>query len=244
MVSATLYNIKKLGDQLLDLVFPPACLLCDTPVMVAHSLCAVCWGKMTFISDPLCSICGVPFPVALEDENICYLCLQDKPIFTMARAVVRFNDTTARLIHNFKYYDRPDYAVLMASLMSRYLKGQLHNATIITGVPMHSKRLRERQYNQAGLLAKHIAGIIGVRLVADLLIKTKHTPSQSGLTAEGRKENIKGAFIVNPKFKLRNQCIIMVDDVITTGATMNECARVLASNGNNQTIGLAFARTY
>jgi ComF family protein len=244
MVSATLYNIKKLGDQLLDLVFPPACLLCDAQVLVAHSLCADCWGKMTFISDPLCSVCGVPFPVALEDENICHICLQNKPIFTMARAVVRFDDATAQLIHNFKYYDRPDYAVLMASLMSKYHDAQLYNAALITPVPMHSKRLRERQYNQAGLLAKHIARKIGVRFVPDLLIKTKHTPSQSGLTAEARKENIKDAFVMNPKFKLRNQSIILVDDVITTGATMNECARVLASNGNNQTIALAFARTY
>ena len=244
MVSATLYNIKKLANQMLDLVFPPACLLCSAPVMVVHSLCSDCWSKITFISDPLCSICGVPFPVALEDEHICYICAENKPIYTMARAVVRFNDTTAQLIHNFKYYDRMDYAVLMASLMCKYHDAQLYNAQVITAVPMHPKRLRERQYNQSGLLAKHIAGIIGVRFVPDLLIKTKHTPSQSGLTAEARKENIKDTFIMNPKFKLRNQRIIMVDDVITTGATMNECARVLASNGNNQAIALAFARTY
>ncbi len=199
---------------------------------------------MTFIADPLCSICGVPFPVALEDEQICYICLQNKPTFMMARAVVRFDDATAQLIHNFKYYDRMDYAVLMASLMSKYHDAQLYNAILITAVPMHPKRLRERQYNQACLLAKHIAGIIGVRFVPDLLIKTKNTPSQSGLDALARQENIKDAFMFNPKFKLRNQSIILVDDVITTGATMNECARVLASNGNNQTIALAFARTY
>ena len=149
-----------------------------------------------------------------------------------------------QLIHNFKYYDRADYAVFMANLMSKYHDTQLDDATIITAVPMHPKRLRERHYNHAGLLAKLIAKKIGVSFTSNLLIKVRHTQSQSGLNAQERQENIKDSFVMNPQIKLRNQQVILVDDVITTGATMNECARVLASNGNNQTIALTFARTY
>ena len=95
MVDALWYSIKRLGNQMLDLVFPPSCLLCDAPIMVAHSLCFACWGKVTFICEPMCSICGVPFPVALEGEHICYVCQQNLPTYNMARAVVRFDDTAA-----------------------------------------------------------------------------------------------------------------------------------------------------
>lgn len=189
-------------------------------------------------------ICGIPFPVMIEVENICYVCLEKKPIYKKARAVVRFDETALKLIHNFKYYDRIDYAVLMANLMSKYYADEIMSADLITAVPMHNKRIRKRKYNQSLLLAKKIAKVFKKPLMVDLLLKVKDTPSQSGLNKEERVKNIKSSIAFNPKYRLRNQRIIVVDDVITTGSTMNECAKVLARNGNNQTIGLAFARTY
>ena len=231
--------------KLLNAFFPPQCLICSEKVSEINSLCAQCWQQMTFISKPYCEICCVPFPTQLK-EKICPFCQEDKPVYDMVRSVVRFDDFSARLVHALKYNDHTELAPALARLIVNSGQEVLSDADYIVPVPLHRRRLRQRKFNQAQLLAKFISRVTGIKTIPDLLIRTKDIPSQSGLNRRQRITNVCTAFSIDPRHAnlIRGSRIIIVDDVVTTGATLNECSKCLLLAGSSKVYGLSFARTY
>jgi ComF family protein len=231
--------------KLLDTFFPPQCLTCGEKISNADNLCPSCWKHITFISKPYCNICCVPFPVSMK-EKICPFCQDELPIYNVARSAVKFDEFTARIVHALKYNDHTELAPAIARLIVNAGAEVIKMANYITPVPLHLGKLRQRKYNQAQLLAKFISRFTGIAVVPDLLIRTKDIPSQSGLNRKQRIANVYGAFKVNQDnaHMIKGSNIIIVDDVITTGATLNECARCLLAAGSGQIYGLSFARTY
>lgn len=164
----------------------------------------------------------------------------------MVRSVVRFDDVTASIVHALKYNDHTELAPALARLIVNVSGEVISAADYIIPVPLHPKRLRQRKFNQAQLLAKFISRSTGIRIIPDLLIRTKDIPSQSGLNRKQRIANVCNAFRVEQRHAhlIRGSKIIIVDDVITTGATLNECAKCLLLAGSIKIYGLSFARTY
>ena len=216
-------------SQLLDIVYPPQCIACGTNVHENGTICAHCWGDINFITDPQCEMCGFPFDFEVAGSHICAGCAKDPPQFSKARAVFLYDDASRRMVTSFKYSDRTENRAAYAKWMARVGADMLQDADFIVPVPLHFFKLIMRKYNQAALLAHEIAKITGKKVIADAIIRNKYTKTQAAFSHKGRFKNINGAFEVNKKYLdiLRDKKILLVDDVITTGATANECAKVL-----------------
>lgn len=198
---------------------------------------------MEFISSPCCSRCSNPFPYDLGDE-LCFYCKEEPPEFTKAFAVVKYDEFSDKIIFALKYYDKTDLASSISRLMLPKLK-EIGSVDVITCVPIHSNKLKKRGFNQAALLAKHIAGELNRKVNPSILLKHKETISQSGLTKNERLENIKGSVKINNKYKkdIFRKNVLLIDDVITTGATINECCKKLKKAGAKKIYVLTFAKT-
>jgi ComF family protein len=190
-----------------------------------------------------CTICHAP--TEGSQDLLCMNCLKTKPYYTSARAAFTYNFASKKIILGFKYGDKILHKKFMSEMIIAKHQALLEKADLICPIPLHKKRLRQRKYNQAALLSRTIAKNLNLPNIADLLIRTKNTPSQTNLPYKERIANIKNAFIINPKFinLIKKQNIVIIDDVLTTGATANECARILHKNGAAQTHIITFART-
>lgn len=232
--------------KIADLILPPKCLSCTASVSNIYSFCPNCWNKLKFITEPMCLICGHPFSVKIEKQDICLHCLQEKPKFNQAKAAVKFDGLACDLIYHLKYHDKTEYAPILANLMAQAGKNLIDKAHIITAVPIHINKLRLRKYNQSLMLAKYIAKKFHKPLCPDLLIRTQNSMSQSGLTRDQRLANVHDAFAVNPKRQnlVKDKNILIIDDVITTGATINECAKIIKELHPASVMALSFAKTF
>ncbi len=239
-------KINQLFNYIIDTVFPAKCLTCEVKTDKANLFCFSCWNSLTFISDPRCSICGSPFPIKMEKNSICPYCIEEKPSYDMARSVLRFDHRSEHLIHNFKYYDKTEATKTITNMMIKAYGEAMSKIDIVSAVPMHQSKLRKRKYNQAAVLANEIAKTSDKPYKPEILIKSKDSISQSGLSKEERKENVKNTFKLNPLFKndIWRKNILIIDDVLTTGATASECAKVLRRNGAKRINILTIARTY
>jgi ComF family protein len=220
----------------IDAVLPPLCLACGAVVAEPGALCPACWARLAFVSAPHCAICGHPFefdPLELGHGLVCGLCAAKAPPFRRARAVFRYDGASRPLVLRFKHADRLEGAPAFARWMARAGAELLAEAELIVPVPLHRWRLLARRYNQAAVLAMALARISGVVAVPDLLVRRRRTPSQGHLPREAREANVKGAFAVHPSRRaaLEGRSVLLVDDVMTTGATVAECARVLMKGG-------------
>ncbi len=238
-------KIKPAINKLLDIIYPPRCIACGDNVHENGTICAKCWGEINFISDPQCQICGFPFDFKVEGNPICAGCIDEKPKFSKARAVFLYDDASRRMITSFKYNDRIENRVAYARWMARVGAEMLADADYIIPVPIHFAKLLLRKYNQAGLLALEIAKISGNKVLVNALIRKKYTRKQAGLNRRLRFENISGAFKINQKYAaiLKDKKILLVDDVITTGATADECAKILLKAKVAKVEVLALAKT-
>ena len=234
------------GRTVLDLLLPPRCLACGTAVGEPGTLCPDCWAEITFLGAPWCRVCGTPFDEGLagrpDDELICADCLHDPPPYDRARAVVLYDDAARGPILALKHADRTDTAPAFARWMLRAGGDLVREADLIVPVPLHLRRLIKRRYNQSALLARRLGRLSGKPVAVAALKRTRATPSQGGLGRGARKRNVKGAFAVVRPEMVRGKRVLLIDDVLTTGATVAECARVLKGAGARAVDILTVAR--
>jgi len=230
---------------LLDLILPPRCLGCGVVVQAHGNLCAECWRSLTFLGPPCCRLCGYPLPHALPEAPLCGACAAEPPSYDRARAALRYDDHSRGLILAFKHADRTDTAPTFGRWLTRAGAELLTDAELLAPVPLHRWRLLKRGYNQAAILARALAGESGLTLVPDLLQRVRATPSQQGLSGRARLDNVTaGAFRIHAWHARRvaGRRVLLVDDVLTTGATVGACARVLRRAGAAQIDVLTLAR--
>ncbi len=232
-----------LARAALDTLYPPTCLACRAATGEADALCPACWRAMRFIERPFCERLGTPFEQDLGEGLLSPQAIADPPVFRRARAVARFEDGPARrLVHRLKYSDRGELARPLGAWMARAGADVLADADAIVPVPLHPLRLWTRRYNQAAALARAVALRSGKPFEPQWLQRVKATRSQVGLSREQRAQNVQGAFRASPGAPIKGRRIVLVDDVLTSGATANAAARALLRAGASEVDLLVFAR--
>jgi ComF family protein len=230
--------VRSAGRHALDVVLPPRCLTCDAGVEMPGHLCADCFKLTDFVTDPCCSRCAQPFAHAgLGGRTmVCDACLQDPPDWRQARAALRYNDQTRRIIMPFKYNDRIETAQALALHMARAGAGLLRQAEVLVPVPLHRLRLRARRYNQSALLARAIGRLAGRPAVLDALRRVRATETLRGKSVKERAAIVADVFAVRPGRleRIEGRRVLLIDDVLTTGATAGACARTLLAAGAAQ----------
>ncbi|WP_096700691.1 ComF family protein [Magnetospirillum sp. 15-1] len=223
----------RLARLVIDALLPPLCLSCQTEVAEPGSLCPKCWSAMVFLGDPACSCCGLPFELDPGEGAVCGACARRTPRFSRARAVLRYDDASKALILRFKHADRLEGVGAFARWMARAGGTMLTEADLLVPVPLHRWRLLSRRYNQAALLAVAIGRLSGVAVEPGMLIRARRTPPQGHLGHDARARNVAGAFKVaeGRRSRLDGRRVVLVDDVMTSGATVDECARALLKAG-------------
>jgi ComF family protein len=229
--------------RLADLIVPPQCLICRERVLEPGSLCGACWQKLVFIEEPCCDRLGVPFAYDQGESAVSAAAEADPPPWNRARAAVAFNDTARELIHALKYRDRHEAALIMARLMARAAQSILPNTHAVVPVPLHRRRLWRRRYNQSALLGRHLALLTGCRFAPEVLVRQRPTRQQVGLDHEERRKNVRRAFTVPAHMSpfVTGQNLLLVDDVLTTGATASAATEALRRAGARRVDVLTFA---
>ncbi len=230
-------------NTVVDLIYPPVCAGCERPMAAPRALCAACWSRVRFIERPFCPVMGRPFAHDPGEGMICAEALADPPVFDRLRAAA-FHDSTARmLVHGLKYHDRTDLARMMAGWMLRAGDGAVENCDGIIPVPLHFTRRLARRFNQAGELARGLARLSQKALLPDAIVRVRKTRPQVGLGEKAREDNLRGAFQVTAAGReaVFGKRLVLVDDVYTTGATVNAAARTLKKAGAADITVLTFA---
>ena len=228
---------------MLKFLFPPACPLCDTPVSTHGELCAECWAQINWIDNPKCVKCGYPFPADLDlgGKPLCPVCAAGKSELDWIRSACVYDDASRAAMLPFKHGGKIKYANFMSRAMIWALRDIEINADIIMPVPLATRRLFKRGYNQATLLARPIARATGIKMDLDS-VRRKYRDDMGHKNARERAENIHGVFSVIRPDKIRGKQILLVDDVMTTGATFSELRRVLLRAGAVAVYGVTFCR--
>ena len=240
---AVLENITQIAKRTIDIVMPPQCLMCHDHVADIDALCATCWSQLSFISAPLCDRYGTPFAYDPGDGILSAKALASPPSWNRARAVVQFDDHSRRLIHGLKYYDRHYHTKMMVRMMMLAGKELFEGADVILPVPLYRYRLWQRRYNQAALLAHRLAEMTEIPSHMNFLERTRPTSTQVGLDHKQRRKNVRNAFSLTPEGKIMigGRNVLLVDDVLTTGATLDECTRSLMKAGAARVDVIVFA---
>ncbi|WP_069094721.1 ComF family protein [Methyloligella halotolerans] len=227
-----------------DFLLPPVCIGCRKPIDRHGQLCGNCWAKVDFITAPLCDRLGIPLPFETGEVMLSAGAIADPPAYDRARAAACYTTTMRDLIQSFKYRDRQEGLPLFGRWLAQAGGELLRDADLLIPVPLHRSKLWSRRFNQSALLAAEVARLSGVPADARLLRRLKKTMSQVGLSADQRRRNVSGAFGVDAERmeKLKQARVVLVDDVITTGATIEACARVLRRAGAARVDALVLAR--
>ncbi len=232
-------------QHFLDVLLPPRCLLCDEAVASQDALCPACWKKMTFIVPPCCARCGMPFDLPVDEGTLCGACLAAPPVFDWARSALVYDDASRALILRFKHADRTHVATGLALWMYRAGGAALGDRVdVIVPIPLHRWRLLARRYNQAALLAQALGKLLGKPVDPLCLRRVRATPPQGHLGVKSRAKNVQGAFALakGAQEKLAGKAVLLIDDVLTTGATVGEAAKVLKAAGVRSVAVLTLAR--
>jgi ComF family protein len=238
--------IDEVLRHITDIIFPPQCISCAAILqpITEKVFCLTCREKIKFLTGSLCPICGITFFDSPSESHLCGNCLENKPYFSCARAVASYETIILNAIHQFKYGRDLSIGVLLASLMADFSFPDLEfrDYSLIIPVPLHIKKLRKRSFNQSIILADSLGKKWQIPVNFSLLKRCKFTLTQTGLDKKERKRNIKGAFEVTDRAKIADRNIILVDDVYTTGATLNECTKMLIKAGAQKVAVLTLAR--
>jgi ComF family protein len=232
------------GAGLLDLLYPPTCLDCGAPTGRADALCASCFALLRPITAPYCPVLGIPFEVPIGPDAVSAEAIADPPPFRRARSAVLYNQVARALVSRLKYGDRPELAAFCARLMAGTGRDLWTEAPVLVPVPLHRSRQFERRYNQSTELARALSRLTGLAVAPRLLARTRRTRQQVGLSADARQRNVAGAFSVDGDAVLRlgGRAVVLVDDVITTGATIKAATRELKRAGVDKIDVISFAR--
>lgn len=227
-----------------SLIYPPSCVGCGGATGEPHALCPRCWGGIGFIERPYCERLGTPFAVDFGGPLLSPAAFADPPVFRRARAVCRYDGTARDLVHRLKYGDRLELARALGGMMGRAGGELLAGADALVPVPLHRTRLWLRRFNQAAALAQVVGRGAGVAVDPFALVRRKRTRPQVGLSRAERADNLQGAFRVpeDARPRLEGRRIVLVDDVLTTGATANAASRALLRGGAQAVDVLVFAR--
>ena len=235
----------KVVKKIINYIYPNHCLYCEKIINKEAFFCISCWSKLHFISNSRCKICS--YPIEFEGlEIICPKCLQQKPYFDKLISVFRYNYIIRKTVSNLKYQDQSFISKKLAKILYQRTIQEVNDFDIIISVPSHKKQLMKRKYNQATMLAKQYSKLIKNRnFYSDFLIKVKHTNPQTNLRKKERENNLNKAFELNKKYHslIKNKRILLIDDVTTTGATLNNCAKILKKNGASKVFALTIAKT-
>lgn len=243
----------KLLGKLMDLIYPPRCHVCKAFLWEnrAHhggnelSLCQACYSSLTAVTSPLCPVCGRPFAVGSGEDHTCEDCLLKRPFYDIARAPYVYEGNLMTAIHEFKYGKKSYLARSLGPLLASYADTWIghNNGLLVMPVPLHPKRLKERGFNQSLLLARHVASRLETGLDYLSLRRNRLTRPQTGLTSDERKKNVRRAFDIVSPAGLKGKSVLVIDDVATTGSTLNECARALKKAAVKEVFCLVLART-
>jgi ComF family protein len=236
--------LRAAGAGLLDQLYPPVCLNCDAPVARADGLCADCWRQLRLITPPFCSVLGLPFEVDLGPHAQSAEAIADPPPFVRSRSAVVYTEVARKLVSRLKYGDRPEIAKFCAQLMWTVSDALLDDDPVLVPVPLYRWRLFSRRYNQSLELARELARLSNCSVDPLLVMRTRRTRQQVGLSADQRSRNVAGAFAArsNAFERLAGRKVVIIDDVITTGATVKAVTRALKRAGVEQIFVLSFAR--
>ncbi len=215
-----------------DIVYPARCMSCEIYTDAPHGLCPACWVQTSFIAGTACHSCGSPLPGEGSDL-LCDSCLSFPPAWNRGAAAVQYDAGGRKMVLALKHGDRLDLAPALAGWMLNPARDLLKRADIIAPVPLHRWRLLKRKFNQSAELSRHLARQSGNLNIPDLLLRQRHTPSQDGLNRVERMENQRGAFVMSKRHhaKVAQKSVLLVDDVMTTGATLSACAETLFAAG-------------
>ncbi len=231
-------------QRALSLIYPDQCILCETRVEERGGLCAECWRETPFISGLVCDACGVSLPGADAGEVFCDECLALQRPWEAGRAALSHRDAGRRVVLALKHADRLDLVPACADWMARAGKPFLTPDTLLVPIPAHWTRLLTRRYNQAAELARGLAKATGLEVEANALLRTKRTPKQDGMTVDQRFANMADAIQPHPKAvpTLRGRKVCLIDDVMTSGATLSSATEALHAAGADRVCILVLAR--
>jgi len=232
------------GRVIADTILPPTCLACRVPIAGGGGLCPKCWTGAGFIERPFCERLGTPFPADHGGDLISPAALADPPAYARARAAARYSDVIRDLIHLMKYGDRMDLVRSLGQWMTRAGGELLADADALVPVPLHWRRLWQRRFNQSSALARAISKQSKIPVADHLLLRSRATQPQFGLPRDQRAENVQGAFLVpkEKRIEVKGKKLVLIDDVLTTGATADACTKVLLRAGALRVDVLVLAR--
>jgi ComF family protein len=234
----------KVFSALLNILYPRRCPSCRA-ITKDDSFCPACWVRLLFIENPCCFVCGEPLDTRYGGDLLCAACLKGRYNFDRLLSVFIYNKTIARAIYRFKFKRQAFLSKFFLKFLLKKLEPIKSKVDLIIPIPIHRKRLKWRGYNQTLLLARDISRETSIGCIPDLLLKNRHTVAQTTLRFRKRKSNLRSAFEINPNYlePIRGKNIMIVDDIFTTGSTVNECAKILKKNGVGRVFILTIART-
>jgi ComF family protein len=237
-------SMAAVRTRVLDTIYPPRCLACPEYTDTPHGLCPACWRETVFVSGTACVKCGVPLMGEATAEDLCEPCQRHPPAWDFGAAALIYQGAGRRMVLQFKHGDRLDMVRPLSAWMAAAGARQIAAADIIVPVPLHWRRLLRRRYNQSAELARRLTHLSGKPAVVDLLSRQRQTTPQEGMDRSARAANQAGAFSVDPRrlAEVRGRKILLVDDVLTSGATLSNCAETLRAAGAVRIDVLVLAR--
>lgn len=243
--------LQRSATTLLNMLVPPSCLACDRAVGSSNQLCGGCWARLQLIEKPYCRVLGTPFAFESSggetgSQTVSLAAIAEPPDFDHCRSVVVYEDVARNLVHGLKFGDRSDLVPWMAANMVRAGEDILVPDATIVPVPLHRWRMVKRRYNQSAELGRQIAGLSSANYQPGVLARIRPTKQQVGLGAKQRQRNVLGAFRVptEKEIYVRGRHVVLIDDVYTSGATLQACARALRRKGAEKVDCLTFARVF
>lgn len=239
------YRIWQRIQTAIEVVYPPRCIGCGEMTASDFGLCGPCWRETPFIGGLVCVSCGVPLPGECDGHRVeCDDCMRQPPPWSEGRGALLYKGKARSLVLALKHGDRTELARPAARWMAQAGRSLFRPDMLIAPVPLHWSRLLKRRYNQSALLAQHLGKAAGLAVCPDLLLRSRRTPALEGKTAAERAETLRDAITVHPRrtSRLKGRDVLLVDDVMTSGATLAACARACRAAGADDISVLVLAR--